>query len=101
MLVSVSASWNASLNSRRSSSTGDHTSRPRRLSPPGAINKSIAAVAIYIGFVDGRLAVAKCLKSKVWNKGPRKSTLIFVDTLISVKHVQCSMIPSKFVHKKV
>ena len=47
----------SAINIRRSSSTVDYTSRPRRQSPPGAINNRPTTVAVYIGLVDGRFNV--------------------------------------------
>ena len=42
------------------------------------------AVAVYIALADSRCAVAKFSKSRVWNKVPERSTIIFGDALISI-----------------
>ena len=52
--------------------------------PPGAVNTIPTAVAVYIALADGRRAVATFSRSKVWDKVPEGSTLIFLDTLISL-----------------
>jgi len=41
------------------------------------------AVTVYIGLTDGRFAMAKFSTSRVWNKAPVGSTIIFEDILIS------------------
>jgi len=58
----------------------------QRLPPSqGAVNTRPPAVAVYIALADGRCAVAKLFKSRVWDKVPEGGTLIFGDILISLK----------------
>ena len=60
-------------------------------SPPGVINTSLPADAVYTALADRRCALATFSKSRVWDKVPERSTLIFGDTPISIKHVQRSI----------
>ena len=60
---------------------------PRLQSPPSAVNNRLTAVAVYIALDDGLRTEAKLSKScRVWDKVPERSTLIFGDTLIFLKH---------------
>jgi len=53
----------------------------------GAVNPSLPAVAADITFAYRWCAMAKFFKSRVWDKVPEGSTVIFGDTLISLKHI--------------
>jgi len=55
-------------------------------SPPGAVNTRPTDVAVYVALADGRRAVAKFFKSRVWDKVPEGSAFIFRETLIFLKY---------------
>jgi len=52
---------------------------------PGAVNTRPPTVTVYIAIADGRCAMANLSKSRVWDKVPEKSTLMFRDTIIPLK----------------
>ena len=58
----------SAINSRQSSSIVDRTCHARLPSLPGAVNRKLTAVAVYIALANGRCAVAKFSKSRVWDK---------------------------------
>lgn len=52
---------------------------------------------VYIMLGDDRCAVAKLFKSRVWERVPQGTTLIFGDALMSL---QCMISGGKHVYKK-
>ena len=52
----------------------------------GVVNTSLPTVAVDIALDYRQCAVAKLGKSSIWDKVPEGSTLIFKNTLISLKH---------------
>jgi len=63
-----------------------YTSAGQPIATRGAVNTRLPAVAVYIAPTYRRFAMAKFTKSRVCDKVPEGSTLIFGNTLLYIKH---------------
>jgi len=93
----------SAVNSRRSvvESTVDRTRHVGRVAAAGAVNTRPLAVAVYIALADGRCAVAKLSESRVWNKVPEESALVFGDNPSFPKTQRYSVGRGKHVMRKL